>query len=49
VASAAPADTELQTTDGETATVTAVRSYHATEVTYDLTIDGLHTSDLRDT
>jgi hypothetical protein len=35
---------ELQTTGGgETATVTAVRAYHATELTYDLTIDGLHT------
>jgi hypothetical protein len=35
---------ELQTTgSGETATITAVRAYHATEVTYDLTIDGLHT------
>jgi hypothetical protein len=35
---------ELQTTDtGETATVTAVRPYHTTELTYDLTIDGLHT------
>ncbi|WP_051366930.1 LamG-like jellyroll fold domain-containing protein [Hamadaea tsunoensis] len=32
----------LQTTDG-TATVTGVRLYHATQVTYDLTIDGLHT------
>jgi hypothetical protein len=34
---------ELQTPDGGTTTVTALRLYHATEVTYDLTIDGLHT------
>jgi hypothetical protein len=35
---------ELQTTGGgETAPTPAVRAYHATEVTYDLTIDGLHT------
>jgi RHS repeat-associated protein len=34
---------ELQTTDGDTATITAVRPYHTTEVTYDLTINGLHT------
>lgn len=33
---------ELQTTTG-TATVATVRLYHATAVTYDLTIDGLHT------
>ena len=33
---------ELQTATG-TATVVAKRLYHATEVTYDLTIDGLHT------
>jgi hypothetical protein len=32
----------LQTPDG-TAAVTAVRAYHATRPTYDLTIDGLHT------
>ena len=34
---------QLQTADGATAAVTAVRAYHKTEVTYDLTIDGLHT------
>jgi large repetitive protein len=34
---------QLQTTNGNTATITAVRLFHATTVTYDLTINGLHT------
>jgi hypothetical protein len=34
---------ELQTADGSTATIAQVRTYHTTELTYDLTIDGLHT------
>jgi RHS repeat-associated protein len=34
---------ELQTPDGGSATVTGLRQYHTTAVTYDLTIDGLHT------
>jgi RHS repeat-associated protein len=34
---------ELQTPDGGTTTVTALRLYHTNAVTYDLTIDGLHT------
>jgi len=34
---------QLQTADGVTAEITAVRAYHQTQTTYDLTIDGLHT------
>ncbi|HEX7660078.1 MAG TPA: polymorphic toxin-type HINT domain-containing protein [Pseudonocardiaceae bacterium] len=34
---------QLQTTDGDTATITGLRLYHQTTTTYDLTIDGLHT------
>jgi hypothetical protein len=34
---------QLQTVDGGSAEVAAVRAYHQTEITYDLTIDGLHT------
>jgi hypothetical protein len=34
---------ELQSTGGAEAQVTSVRLYHTTTVTYDLTIDGLHT------
>ena len=34
---------QLQTADGTTAQVTTVRAYHQTEITCDLTIDGLHT------
>jgi hypothetical protein len=33
----------LQTADGGSATITALRRYHATQLTYDLTVDGLHT------
>ncbi|MFI9384805.1 polymorphic toxin-type HINT domain-containing protein [Kutzneria sp. NPDC052558] len=33
----------LQTADGAPAEVTSIRAYHQTEVTYDLTINGLHT------
>jgi hypothetical protein len=34
---------QLQSTDGDTATITGLRLYHSTTVTYDLTINGLHT------
>jgi hypothetical protein len=34
---------QLQTPDGDAATITGVRAYHQTALTYDLTIDGLHT------
>ncbi|WP_370340157.1 LamG-like jellyroll fold domain-containing protein [Catenulispora sp. MAP5-51] len=33
----------LKTPDGRTVAVTAVRLFHASQTTYDLTIDGLHT------
>ncbi|MFF4599833.1 LamG-like jellyroll fold domain-containing protein [Amycolatopsis sp. NPDC001319] len=34
---------ELQTADGSSAVVTEVTPYHSTEVTFDLTVDNLHT------
>jgi len=34
---------QLQTADGDVAQVTSVRAYQQSEITYDLTIDGLHT------
>ncbi|WP_157495360.1 LamG-like jellyroll fold domain-containing protein [Kutzneria sp. 744] len=34
---------QVQTSDGDTATVTGVRAYHQQATTYDLTINGLHT------
>ena len=34
---------DLQSTDGVTLTTTGLRDYHTSTVTYDLTIDGLHT------
>ncbi|MFC0437396.1 LamG-like jellyroll fold domain-containing protein [Kutzneria buriramensis] len=34
---------QLQTADGATAEITSTRAYHEADVTYDLTIDGLHT------